>query len=76
MVDGSLPEHQFDAVFCRNVLIYFSGRARRIALEKLTRAVRPGGYLVLGPTDTLSDTALFDAVWGQDAVIYRRRHDG
>ena len=76
LVDSSLPDQKFDAVFCRNVLIYFSGRARRIALDKLTRAVRPGGYLVLGPTDTLSDTALFDAVWGQDAVIYRRRQNG
>jgi chemotaxis protein methyltransferase CheR len=76
LVYGSPPEHQFDAVFCRNVLIYFSGRARRIALDKLTRAVHPGGYLILGPTDTLSDTALFDAVWGQEAVIYRRRQNG
>ncbi len=75
LIEDTLPEAGFDAVFCRNVLIYFSARARRIAQETLCRAVRPGGYLVLGPTDTLIDAGDFEAVWGPDAVIYRRRSD-
>jgi chemotaxis protein methyltransferase CheR len=73
LVDDPLPETNFDAVFCRNVLIYFSDRARRIAQDHLGHAVRPGGYLLLGPTDTLLDTRAFEALWGQDAVIYQRR---
>jgi chemotaxis protein methyltransferase CheR len=75
LIEDTLPEAAFDAVFCRNVLIYFSARARRIAQETLRRAVRPGGYLVLGPTDTLIDVGDFEAMWGPDAVIYRRRSD-
>jgi chemotaxis protein methyltransferase CheR len=75
LMDDPLPETGFDGVFCRNVLIYFSSRARRRALENLCRAVRRGGYLVLGPTDTLIDTEAFEALWGADAVIYRRRLD-
>lgn len=75
LIEDVQPEAGFDAVFCRNVLIYFSARARRIAQDTLSRAVRPGGYLVLGPTDTLIDASGFEAMWGPDAVIYRRRSD-
>lgn len=73
LMDGVAPLAAFDAVFCRNVLIYFSRRARRAALDILTRAVRPGGYLILGPTDSLADSGAFEAIWGEDAVFYRRR---
>lgn len=62
-----------DAVFCRNVLMYFSEDGRRRALDSLSRAVRPGGCLVLGPTDSPIQTDPFDALWGNDAMIYRRR---
>ncbi|MHB8883828.1 MAG: CheR family methyltransferase [Methylovirgula sp.] len=74
VMDDPTPDVPFDAVFCRNVLIYFSARARVHAQESLRRAVRPGGYLVLGPTDTLIDAEMFQALWGPDAVIYRRRN--
>ncbi len=75
LMDDALPETPFDAVFCRNVLIYFSARARRQAQENLSRAVRPGGYLVLGPTDTLIDAEAFETLWAPDALIYQRRRD-
>lgn len=75
IVDDPMPAEPFDAVFCRNVLIYFSARARRHAQETLRRAVRPGGYLLLGPTDTLIETGAFEALWAPGAVIYRRRKD-
>ncbi len=73
IVNDQIGVPAFDAVFCRNVLIYFSARARRRALERLTGAVRGGGYLVLGPTDALIDAGAFETVWAPDAVIYRRR---
>jgi chemotaxis protein methyltransferase CheR len=73
MVDDPVPASQFDAVFCRNVLIYFSARARRLAQERICTAVRAGGYLLLGPTDTLITTEAFETLWASDAVIYRRR---
>ncbi|MEW6435575.1 MAG: CheR family methyltransferase [Pseudomonadota bacterium] len=73
IIDGALPAEPFDAVFCRNVFIYFSERARRHAQERLARTLRPGGLLLLGPTDTLSDAGAFETLWGPDAVAYRRR---
>ena len=41
----------FELVFCRNVLIYFSPEAARLALGHLAAALAPGGTLFLGPLD-------------------------
>lgn len=41
----------FDAVLCRNVLIYFDPPAAASALYRLAGALRPGGALVLGPVE-------------------------
>ena len=43
----------FDLILCRNVLIYFSERARYQVLEQLATALVPGGRLFLGPADAL-----------------------
>ena len=46
------PQPQrFDAVVCRNVLIYMDAASRNAALLVLTSAVKPGGLLLLGPGD-------------------------
>ncbi len=47
-VDGA-----FDVIFFRNVMMYFSADAARTAIERLTRALAPGGYLFLGDAETL-----------------------
>jgi chemotaxis protein methyltransferase CheR len=46
---------QFEVIFCRNVLIYFTRRAARDVLERLTRALAPGGLLVFGTMDVDAD---------------------
>lgn len=40
-----------DAILCRNVLIYLTTDARRAVLRHLIAGLRPGGALLLGPTD-------------------------
>ena len=42
----------FDIVMCRNVLIYFDGITKKDVLERVSRALTPGGYLFLGATET------------------------
>jgi len=43
----------FDAIFCRNVLIYFSREdIMRIAHRMLTH-LRPGGFLIIGHSDSI-----------------------
>jgi chemotaxis protein methyltransferase CheR len=63
----------FHVVACRNVLVYLAPKPRKIAQAHIEAAVRPGGILLLGPTDAPPDPRSFDAIWGDRAVIYRRR---
>jgi chemotaxis protein methyltransferase CheR len=42
-----------DIVFCRNVLMYFTPANAQALVGRLTRALRPGGYLFLGHAETL-----------------------
>lgn len=43
----------FDIIFCRNVLIYLSTAAIRSLVERISRSLAPGGFLFLGPSETL-----------------------
>jgi chemotaxis protein methyltransferase CheR len=55
------PYGQFDVIFCRNVLIYFDDASRRVAAENLYENLVPGGYICLGPPESMSRiTPLFD----------------
>jgi chemotaxis protein methyltransferase CheR len=58
LVKDPAPPGAFDAVFCRNVLIYFQPRVVAEVTAKLAAAVRPGGLLVLGPVETPAADAL------------------
>jgi chemotaxis protein methyltransferase CheR len=67
------PADDLDVVACRNVLVYFTPAARKIVRTAIEAAVRPGGFLLLGPTDAPPDPKRFETVWGTHAVIYRKR---
>jgi chemotaxis protein methyltransferase CheR len=40
-------------IFCRNVMIYFDPPSRAILVQKLARQLAPGGYLVIGHSESL-----------------------
>lgn len=42
----------YDIVLCRNVLLYFDGATRRHAFDRLTSALAPDGWLMLGAGET------------------------
>jgi len=44
----------YDFVFCRNVLIYFSDESRRKVVESFYAMMNPGGYIFLGHSEFLS----------------------
>jgi chemotaxis protein methyltransferase CheR len=51
MLTSEGPPHgwyQFDAVVCRNVLLYFERSQALSIINRLARACRPGGFLLLG----------------------------
>ncbi len=43
----------FDVIFCRNVMIYFDNSLRARLLEKFHSHLKPGGYLMLGHSESL-----------------------
>ncbi|MFB6109750.1 MAG: protein-glutamate O-methyltransferase CheR [Halodesulfurarchaeum sp.] len=47
------PKSGFDLVLCRNVCIYLDSEYKHPILETVSESLRPGGYLVLGQTETL-----------------------
>ncbi|HCF60029.1 MAG TPA: chemotaxis protein CheR [Myxococcales bacterium] len=51
LVSEPPPALGFHAIFCRNVLIYFSPQTVARVLHKFVEALRPGGLLVLGPVE-------------------------
>lgn len=45
--------HELDAIFCRNVLIYFTTQSAEQMLVRFADALAPGGLLFLGHSETL-----------------------
>src|ERR1700741_4708243 len=62
----------FDLIFCRNVLIYFDDASRRQAAENLYDCLRPGGYICLGHSESMSRISpLFRVARYPEAIVYR-----
>lgn len=63
---------RFDIIFCRNVLIYFTGELKQNILKRLHAALKPGGILVLGSSEGLAGAAeLFEMVHCKPGIMYR-----
>jgi chemotaxis protein methyltransferase CheR len=43
----------FDAIFCRNVMIYFDAPTKATLVERFTRQLKPGGWLYIGHSESL-----------------------
>jgi chemotaxis protein methyltransferase CheR len=52
--EGGLPFHNpLDVVFCRNVMIYFDRPTQERLVEKVSGALKPGGWLYTGLSESL-----------------------
>jgi chemotaxis protein methyltransferase CheR len=51
------PTAHFDLIMCRNTVIYFAEPIRDELHARLASALRPGGYLMVGATERVSDPA-------------------
>jgi chemotaxis protein methyltransferase CheR len=63
---------RFDIIYCRNVLIYFSAELKRDILSRMAKALNPGGYLILGGSESISSySEQFDLVRWRNGVVYQ-----
>ncbi len=62
-----------DIIFCRNVLIYFDVRSRRRVIDNLYDRLVPGGYLLLGHSESLLNVSTaFELVHLKEDLVYRK----
>jgi chemotaxis protein methyltransferase CheR len=62
-----------DALFCRNVMIYFSDASVQRAVSLFESALAPGGYLFLGHAESLARVASsFAPIRFQGAIVYQK----
>ena len=62
-------DHQFDVIFCRNVLIYFSIEDQNLILKKLFRHLKIGGTLYIGHSENPHDLIHYTQRVGQNIFI-------
>ncbi|HTW75187.1 MAG TPA: protein-glutamate O-methyltransferase CheR [Steroidobacteraceae bacterium] len=63
----------FDAIFLRNVVIYFDRDTQRQIVGRMARLQNPGDHLFLGHSESLLDVSHQYRLAGQ--TLYRRRSD-
>jgi chemotaxis protein methyltransferase CheR len=60
----------FDAVFCRNVMIYFDAATQRKVLERIHKVMKPGALLFVGHAENFSDSKDLFSLKGK--TVYER----
>ena len=53
LITDSPPSQKFDAVICRNVMIYFDLPTSELVVNKLYDAVLPKGFFAIGTAESL-----------------------
>jgi chemotaxis protein methyltransferase CheR len=62
-----------DAVFCRNVMIYFSDEVKKRVVRGFYNDMRPGGYFYIGHSETLHGISkAFKLVYFKNALVYQK----
>jgi chemotaxis protein methyltransferase CheR len=63
----------FDVVFCRNVMIYFSEEVKIGLVRNFYNSLRPGGYFYIGHSETLHGVSkAFKLVYFKNALVYHK----
>jgi len=62
-----------DAIFFRNVMIYFSDEVKKQIIRGFYDALNPGGYLYIGHSETLHGLSkAFKLVYFKNALVYNK----
>jgi chemotaxis protein methyltransferase CheR len=64
---------KMDAIFCRNVMIYFSDEVKKALVRSFFNALNPGGYFYIGHSETLHGISkAFKLVYFKNALVYQK----
>jgi two-component system, chemotaxis family, CheB/CheR fusion protein len=67
------PFPRIDLVMCRNVLIYFTKELQQRTLQLFAFSLRPGGYLILGKSETTSPLPQYFSTVQPALKIFQRQ---
>ncbi|MBU0656637.1 MAG: PAS domain S-box protein [Gammaproteobacteria bacterium] len=69
------PFSNLNLITCRNVLIYFNQSLQKNVLDTFHYALKPGGLLFLGKSETVGESESLFAVVERKVRIYRQRDE-
>jgi len=69
------PFSNLNLITCRNVLIYFNAQLQKNVLELFHYALRPGGLLFLGKSETVGSSESLFATLDRQTRLYRHRDE-
>jgi len=61
---------EFDVIFLRNVMIYFDVETKRKVVQRLLAAIKPGGHLMIGHSESLN--GVNDDLQSAAPSVYRK----
>jgi chemotaxis protein methyltransferase CheR len=64
---------QFDVIFLRNVMLYFSQDTRKVLLANIHRVLAPDGILFLGSSEQPADPSIWTPVLAGGTCHFRPR---
>lgn len=71
--DDTRAYRDFDVIFCRNLLIYFDDVSRKAAAETFYDALNPGGFVLLGHSESMSRiSSLYRVRKFPEAIVYQK----
>lgn len=72
--DKRLSMHKnFDVIFCRNVMIYFSDEVKKRLVRTFYNALVPGGHFYIGHSETLHGVSkAFKLNYLKNALVYQK----
>lgn len=63
----------FDVIFCRNVMIYFSSEIKKQLVRSFFNVLNPGGYFYIGHSETLHGISkAFKLKYFKNALVYSK----
>jgi chemotaxis protein methyltransferase CheR len=63
----------YDIVFCRNVMIYFSDEIKKSLVKQFYKSLRPGGFLFIGHSESLHGISKsFKLEYFKNALVYKK----